>query len=288
VLAWRHDNFMEADHIQSGPTPMKNQWHVTANAAELYEELLVPMLFKPWAEDLLALAALREGDRVLDVACGTGIVARMAAERVGVAGAVTGLDLNPGMIRVARSVPAPSGAPVTWVEGSALKMPLPDVSFDVVLCQQGFQFFPDQRAGLSEFRRVLVGGGRILLSVWDGETPYTRALSTAVERHAGTQAAATLRTSRICPNPDPLQLLVAQAGFRDVRVRARTLHRRLPQIAHFVLHHLAATPVADAVAALSEEARAHLADEARTALAQYQDGDAVVFPETAHVVIAVR
>jgi ubiquinone/menaquinone biosynthesis C-methylase UbiE len=267
---------------------MKNQWQVTANAAELYEELLVPTTFKPWAEELLALAALREGDRVLDVACGTGIVARMAAERVGVAGAVTGLDLNPGMIRVARSVPAPSGAPVTWVEGSALKMPLPDTSFDVVLCQQGFQFFPDQRAGLSEFRRVLVGGGRILLSVWEGETPYTRALSTAVERHAGAQAAATLRTSRICPNPDALQRLVSQAGFRDVHVRARTLHRRLPQIAHFVLRHLAATPVADAVAALSEQARAQLADEARKALAQYQEGDAVVFPETAHVVIAVR
>lgn len=279
---------MEADHIHAGATPMKNQWQVTANAAELYEELLVPTTFKPWAEDLLALAALREGDRVLDVACGTGIVARMAAERVGAAGAVTGLDLNPGMIRVARSVPVPSGAPVTWVEGSALKMPLPDTSFDVVLCQQGLQFLPDQPAGLSEFRRVLVVGGRILLSVWEGETPYTRALSTAVERHAGAQAAATLRTSRICPDRDALQLLVSEAGFRDVHVRTRTLHRRLSQIAHFVLRHLAATPVADAVAALSEQARAQLADDARAALAQYEDGDAVVFPETAHVVIAVR
>ena len=130
---------------------MKNQWQVTANAAELYEELLVPTGFKPWAEDLLALAALREGDRVLDVACGTGIVARMAAERVGEAGAVTGLDLNPGMIRVARSVPAPSGAPVTWVEGSALKMPLPDVSFDVVLCQKGSNSFRISVPGCRNF-----------------------------------------------------------------------------------------------------------------------------------------
>jgi ubiquinone/menaquinone biosynthesis C-methylase UbiE len=268
---------------------MKNsQWQVTANAAEVYEELLVPTTFRPWAEDLLELAALCEGDRVLDVACGTGIVARMAAEHVGAAGAVTGLDLNPGMIRVARSVPAPSVAPVTWIEGSALKMPLPDASFDVVLCQQGIQFFPDQRAGLSEFRRVLVGGGRILLSVWEGETPYTRALSTAVERYAGAEAGATLRTSRICPDPDALQQLVSQAGFRDVRVRARTLDRRLPQIGRFVLRHLAATPVAHAVAALSEEARGQLADDARKALAQYQDGDVVVFPETTHVVIAVR
>jgi ubiquinone/menaquinone biosynthesis C-methylase UbiE len=144
------------------------QWQLAGNAAELYEDILVPTVFRPWATYLLELADLRQGERVLDVACGTGIVARLAAGQVGMAGEVTGLDLNAGMLRVARSLPSPPGAPVTWVEGSALAMPLPDASFDVVLCQQGFQFFPDQAAGLQEPKRVLVPGGRVLLAAGVG------------------------------------------------------------------------------------------------------------------------
>ena len=264
------------------------QWQLGGNAAELYEAVLVPTVFKPWGTDLVDLADLRHGERVLDVACGTGIVARLAAQRVGMTGEVTGLDLNPGMLRVARSLPAPLGAPVSWVEGSALAMPLPDASFDVVLCQQWFQFFPDQRAGLQELKRMLVPGGRVLLSIWEGETPYTRATSAAVERHAGPEAATTLRKSRACPDPETVRHLMAQTGFRDVQIRARTLTRRLPAIAGFVLRHLAATPVAGAIAALSEGARATLAEEVSRALRAYQDGDGVTFPEVTNVFMAVR
>src|SRR6266851_5340047 len=106
-----------------------SQWQLAGDAAELYEAVLVPIVFKPWGADLVELADLRHGERVLDVACGTGIVVRLAAQQVGMAGEVTGLDLNAGMLRVARSRPAPPGAPMTWVEGSALAMPLPDASF---------------------------------------------------------------------------------------------------------------------------------------------------------------
>lgn len=264
------------------------QWQLTGNAAELYQEILVPTVFEPWGADLVDLADLRHGERVLDVACGTGVVARLAAQQVGVTGEVTGLDLNAGMLRVARSLPAPSGAPVRWVEGSALAMPLPDASFDVVLCQQGIQFFPDQRAGLHEFKRVLVPSGRVLLSVWEGETPYTLAMAAAVERHAGPEAATTLRKSRACPDPETLRHLMEQTGFRDTKIRARTIVRHLPAVAGFVLRHLAATPVAGAIAALSEGARATLADEVRTALRAHEDGDGVAFREVANVVIAVR
>jgi ubiquinone/menaquinone biosynthesis C-methylase UbiE len=114
------------------------QWQLTRNAAELYEDVLVPAVFKPWGADLVELADLRHGERVLDVACGTGVVARLVAQKVGTTGEITGLDLNAGMLLVARSLPAPPGAPVTWIEGNALAMPLPDASFDEVLCQQGF------------------------------------------------------------------------------------------------------------------------------------------------------
>lgn len=265
-----------------------SQWQLAGNAAELYEDVLVPTVFKPWGADLVELAGLRQGERVLDVACGTGVVARLAAQQVGTTGEVTGLDLNAGMLRVARSLSPPPGAPVAWVEGSALAIPLPDASFDVVLCQQGFQFFPDQRAGLQELKRVLLLGGRVLLSVWEGETPYSLAMSAAVERHAGPEAAATLRKSRNCPDPETVRNLMVQMGFREARIRARTLTRRLPEIVGFVLRHLAATPVAGAIAALSEGARATLAEDVSKALRAYKDGDGVTYPEVANVVMAVR
>src|SRR3546814_10556694 len=101
--------------------------------------------------DLVRNAALREGERVLDVACGTGVVTRLASEQVGATGAVSGLDVNPGMLAVARAA-TPEGMSIEWHEANAEAMPLPDASFDVVLCQLGLQFMPDRQAALREMR----------------------------------------------------------------------------------------------------------------------------------------
>ncbi|MCK1637714.1 methyltransferase domain-containing protein [Bradyrhizobium sp. 157] len=123
-------------------------WQLEGSAAELYQRYLVPAITTKWAEDLVARAQPRVGDAVLDVACGTGVVARLAAHRV-TAGQVTGLDLNAGMLAVARSLPS-EVSPISWVEGSALNLPFRSESFDVVLCQLGLQFFPDQSKALNE------------------------------------------------------------------------------------------------------------------------------------------
>jgi ubiquinone/menaquinone biosynthesis C-methylase UbiE len=264
----------------------EHQWQLAGNAAERYERVLVPVIFRPWAEDLVKLADLRGGERVLDVACGTGIVARLAAQHVGATGDVTGLDLNVGMIAVARSLPSAPGAGITWIESSALDMRLADASFDVVLCQQGFQFFPDKSAALAEMKRVLSPGGRLFLSVWAGATPYANAMWGAVERHVGADAAATLRSSRTVPGSETLRRHMVKAGFRDVQVRSRTLTTRLPAVEDYVLQHLSASPVADAVARLSDGDRAALGAEVGAALREYRDGDGVAFAEEANVAIA--
>ena len=98
------------------------------SAAEIYERHMVPAIFGPWAEDLVACAAPQPGERVLDVACGTGVVARLVAERVGPAGQVVGLDLTPGMLTVARALPPPQGSMIEWREGNASAIPLADAS----------------------------------------------------------------------------------------------------------------------------------------------------------------
>ena len=131
------------------------QWHLTSEAAELYERYVARYILGPWAPSLVDAAHVTVGERVLDVACGTGVVARITAQRVGPTGRIVGLDLNPGMIRVAQSLPAPVGAPIEWLVRSAVDLRLEAESFDVVLCQQGLQFFPDKALALREMRRVL-------------------------------------------------------------------------------------------------------------------------------------
>ncbi|MGH9243305.1 MAG: class I SAM-dependent methyltransferase [Acidimicrobiales bacterium] len=138
--------------------------HYSGTAAENYERYFVPAIARPVATDLLRAAALKAGERVLDVACGTGVIARLAAERVGSTGTVVGVDVAPDMIEVARTTAATSGLAIEWRQGDAASLPLPDSSFDVVLSQMGLMLFADKPAALSEMRRVLVAGGRLALN----------------------------------------------------------------------------------------------------------------------------
>jgi ubiquinone/menaquinone biosynthesis C-methylase UbiE len=147
------------------------QWQLPGGAAVLYQRHLVPAVTASWAADLVERVGLRRGERVLDVACGTGVVARAAAGRAGRTGHVAGIDINAGMLAVARSVPAGPGAGISWFEGSILGLPFRAGSYDVVLCQLGLQFFPDRPAALAEMRRVLVTGGRLGLNVY-GVIPH--------------------------------------------------------------------------------------------------------------------
>jgi ubiquinone/menaquinone biosynthesis C-methylase UbiE len=266
--------------------PQHEQWQLRGNAAELYERYVVPYILAPWAPGLVELAALQPGERVLDLACGTGVVARLAAAKVGTTGHVTGLDLNAGMLAVARSLPPPPGASITWAEGSAVAMDLPDASFDVIVCQQGFQFFPDQPAALREMHRVLVPGGRVLLSVWKSAGPYNIAVGEALEQHVDAEAARRYRASRVVPTAEELHRLLVDAGFQVVEIRPSVMTIRMPPVEAFVLGHLAATPVVGTVAALSEETRTALARQVSLALQPYADGQGVVVPDETNIALA--
>jgi ubiquinone/menaquinone biosynthesis C-methylase UbiE len=143
---------------------MASSLQITGTHAEIYEQHMVPAIFVRWAPDLVEAAGIRPVDRTLDVACGTGVVTRLLAERVGPAGTVVGLDINPEMLTVARvAAPQPN---IEWVEGSAVRMALPDATFDQVLCEQELQFVLDKPAAIAEMRRVLKPGGRLALSCW--------------------------------------------------------------------------------------------------------------------------
>ena len=262
------------------------QWHIAREAAELYERVVARHILGPWAPSLVDAGRVAEGDRVLDLACGTGLVTRIAAQRAGHRGSVTGVDLNAGMISVARSVPAPKGAIIEWLEGSALAIPLREASVDVVLCQQGLQFFVDKPLALREMRRVLAHRGRLALSVWSSVGIYNSVVGEALSRFVDEETAARFCASRKVPARAELDRVTRDAGFGSVNVSVQRMTIHLPRLDRFVLEHLAGTPVAAAIEALDVEQRANIGASVMRALERFADRDGVTYPEESHVVTA--
>ena len=264
----------------------QEQWQLTLEAAELYERCPARYILGPWAPLLVDVSNLAQGERVLDVACGTGVVARIAAKRVGPTGRVVGVDLNPGMIAVAQSLAVPVGARIEWLERSALDLRLEDASFDAVLCQQGLQFFPDKLVALKEMRRVLDRGGRLALSVWNGTGLYNNVVGDVLARFVGNEVAVRFNASRQVPAAEDLRSLASEAGFSAVDVRVSRIDVHLPRLDKFVLDHLAATPVASAIAAADPETRKKVGASVMEQLRRYADGDGITYPEESHVLTA--
>ena len=223
---------------------------------EVYEGFLVPHLFTPWAHDLVARAEPKPGERVLDVACGTGIVVRAVLPVVGPNGRVTGADFSPAMLAVARTR-VPGEAPVEWYEASAEALPFSDATFDLVLCQQGLQFFPDKPGAIQEFWRVLAPGGRVALSVWRTleHNPVHEAINEAVVRHLGTT---DWIAAAFSGNASELEALLLGEGFEDVAIEPVTMTLRFPSADRFVRAELDEAERATLVEAILQDVGATL------------------------------
>jgi ubiquinone/menaquinone biosynthesis C-methylase UbiE len=263
-------------------------WQLSGSASEAYERYIVQAFMQGWTHGLLDVASLAAGMRVLDVACGTGVVARQAASRVGKQGHVVAVDLNAGMLAMARLLPHPSGASIEWKEGNVTALPVPEASFDVVVCQQGLQFFPDKPAALRDMGRVLMPTGRLVLSVWRRilHCPWQQAVADALERHVSTDAALGIRGAFALGDREELHALVSAAGFRTIRVRIDSQMIRYPSLEEFVPGYLSATPVAGMVAKLDEPTRAAILHEVKTSLQPYMDDGGLAAPIEAHVLVA--
>jgi SAM-dependent methyltransferase len=261
-------------------------------AAQDYEKNVVTYTIGPFAAILLKHADPQPGERVVDVACGTGVVARQTAPRVGTAGTVVGVDINPAMLAVARSLPAPEGAPIDWREGSALALPLPDDAFDLALCQAGLQFFPDRLQALREMHRVLCSGGRVAISVWRSleHHPVQQVLWEAIARHLNTTAAAIGRPFSLGDAGD-LRTLLESAGFADGTIVARSYTVRQPRnpqrVTEIMMNWAGSIPT---FATMNAEQRVALAQaiehETAPALESYADGEEELYPAAAHIVLA--
>lgn len=226
-----------------------------------YERYFTPAIGKPLAEDLVEAADIRSGDKILDVACGTGIVARLAAQKTGPEGSVSGLDANAGMLAVARSTPSGENQPIEWYEAGAEAIPLPDDTFDLVFCQLGLQFMEDKVVALKEMRRVLKPGGRILFNLPGPVAPVFEIVAGAMKRHIGDQAAGFVMHVFSLHDTGQIEGLMREAGFGDLKVSAESKLLKLPGGGAFLWQYVYGTPLSAIVSEAGESSLQELESE---------------------------
>lgn len=248
-------------------------------AAEMYDEVLVPRLFAPCATILLEHLDLRAGEILLDVACGTGIVVRLAAPVLGPSGRVIGRDINAAMIERARShALPPDSASVAFGVSPASPLDLDDASVDAVTCQQGLQFFPEPGAALAEMRRCLRPSGRLAIAVWFGieECPLWAALEVGLSEQFGEERAAEIRRPFSWPGADALVEGLTGVGFEEIHLSDHTVVMHFEGGVRQAMRALVSTPFAADISALEAAAYERMTRTVMRHLAGSTDPDDAV------------
>ncbi len=253
---------------------------ITSNAASVYEEFFVPALFGEWAPRIATLAAALPGQTALDVACGTGVLARALARHVGPE-RVVGVDCNDEMLAVARRI-APE---VGWQRATAESLPFDDDRFDVVGCQFGLMFFTNRVQALREMWRVLRPGGALVVAVWGAldRTPGYAAMSELLRRMFGAGIASELHAPFVLGDPEAFSSLISSAGIGNARIETLVGCARFPSIAAWVHTDIRGWTLADR---LTDEQVEALQQAAGRELGRFRTSDGVAFESPAHVAVA--
>jgi SAM-dependent methyltransferase len=259
-------------------------FQIPIEAAESYEAEFVPAFFAQWAPVLCKAAGVAPGQNVLDVGCGTGILARTAADLVAPTGAVTGVDLNEAMLTVARRV----RPDLAWRQGDAHALPFDDQAFDVVMCQMALMFFPDRAAALGEMARVTKRGGTVgvlVPSELERQAAFAPFMDIAA-RHAGSEAVSLLSSYFVCGGLDRLTTLVEAAGLTVTDGHVEVGTYRAPSVDAAVANEVESTPLRERI---TDEVFERIREDANAVLAPYVAADgSLSTPFDADLVVAER
>ena len=256
------------------------------DAGRGYEALFVPALFDAWTKHLVEGACISDESHVLDVACGTGILARKALARTGENGRVVGADPAPGMLAAAEELePA-----IEWVLCGAESLALDDESFDCVTSQFGMMFFEDREKSAQEMFRVLRPGGSLAVATWRSveHNPAYADIIGVLDEYVGGQAADALRLPFSLGNSEEVVSALQSGGFVDINVAAETEMARFPSSRQMVEAELRGwLPLFDIF--LNEDEIARVLAESDKRLGKYAEADGqAVFPTSAHIFTAQK
>jgi ubiquinone/menaquinone biosynthesis C-methylase UbiE len=263
---------------------MVDRGQVNRSAAEVYEEFFIPALFQQWTAKVADAARIQPGQRVLDIACGTGILARTVAERVGASGSVIGLDVNEGMLAVA----ARKAPQIEWRQGRAEALPFENDNFDAVVSQFGLMFFEDRPLAIREMLRVLRPGGRLAVAVWDSleHIPGYAAMVDMLRRLISEEAANRLRAPFTLGNVQTLKSVFDAAGVSETVIETQYENALFPSISAWVYTDMKGWIFADL---LDDTQVEMLQREAQQVLAPFVTTEGKVsFSMPAHIVSAIK
>ena len=259
------------------------------SVAQIYEELLVPRVFEPWANLLLTEAKLLSGESVLDIACGPGTVARMASARVGPKGKVTATDISPPMLNIARSKShSLNGAPIEYVESPAHPLKASDASFNLTVCQQGLQFFPEKVSALKEMARVTQPGGRIVVAVWGSltQTSFFGEICAGLAETLPASIADMMKAPFNLGDPQQLKALGEEAGLKNIEVKTCSLPVVFERGVDQAIRVLGATPLAPLIAELPSNQQEAMLENLKNRLKQFLIGEECRSQQVSNILIS--
>lgn len=256
--------------------------------ADRYQSVLAPVIFEPWARELIRRAEPQAGEHILDLACGTGVVTRQVAKHASNSGSLVGVDHSSEMLGVARALAMEAALDVEWIEADAGKLPFGDNRFDLAFCQQALQFFPDRPAALLELRRVLKRGGRVACCVQQSINlnPMLKAQAAALDAHVGESAGDAVRAICGLPDGDEVRRLFEDAGFQNVDVQSTTLTLHHPDAREFAEGAMGGMHTGDKLSGLANGAVERAVEAFLVGLGDCLHGNAMRFPHVSNVIIA--
>jgi SAM-dependent methyltransferase len=277
---------MRADNRWVARLAEGNRFQLDDDAVAAYERQKVRSIFRPLAEATIDRLGEPPKSAVLDVACGTGIVARVLRDRFGSNLPITGVDISEGMIGAARSFCAGLAGPFDWHVAPVHDMPLGSRSFGVCFCQQGMQYFPDDHAALREMNRVLRVGGLLVLTVWSGPNDYFRAMAAAMERYVSEEAAAKTLAPFAYDAPGRLPPMLGDTGFVDLDMNDVVITRVIPDAERGIVEDIEGSPLAPLVGAGGPRAMQNVVASVLDACGKLLDGGDIRVPQRTHMVTA--
>ena len=260
-------------------------FQVRQDGARLYHELVEPFM-APFVGALVAVG-VEWGQRVLDIACGTGLATRASVSAVGPSGSVVGVDVNPKMIAAARTMPGDNEGTVEWRTASALDLPFADGEFDAAICQQGMQFFPDPAGGLREVARTVSDGGRISATVWAAPelNPFFRAETDMLVEFCGYDRGESVG-AYATGGGDQVVAWFEAAGLRAITIDAIEAVASLPPVVEYVPRHLRVTPWSVGFFDLDPETQREAIEYVERSLADHRSESGIDVPFRSYLTTA--